>query len=86
MNVSGAGIIKHADNRDGALELLEWLAGEEAQSSFASLNMEFPANPAVVPDPLVAEWGSFTGSPLNVALYGELQSQAIILMDRAGYK
>jgi iron(III) transport system substrate-binding protein len=86
MNVSGAGIIKYADNPDGARELLEWLAGEEAQATFAGLNMEFPANPAVAPDPVVAAWGGFKGSPLNVALYGKLQSQAIILMDKAGYK
>lgn len=86
MNVSGAGIVAHADNKEGAQKLLEWLAGEEAQQSFAALNMEFPANSAVQPDPTVAAWGSFTGSPLNVALYGKLQAQAIILMDKAGYK
>ena len=86
MNVSGAGVVAHADNKDGAQKLLEWLAGEEAQATFAGLNMEFPANPAIEPDPLVAAWGTFKGSPLNVALYGKLQSQAIILMDKVGYK
>jgi len=86
MNVSGAGVVAHADNTDDAQKLLEWLAGEEAQATFAGLNMEFPANPAIEPDPLVAAWGTFQGSPLNVALYGKLQSQAIILMDKAGYK
>lgn len=86
MNVSGAGITKHADNREAALKLLEWLAGEEAQAQFASLNMEYPANPAVAPDPFVASWGTFKGSPLNVATLGELQVDAIKLMDKAGYK
>jgi iron(III) transport system substrate-binding protein len=86
MNVSGAGIVANADNKEGAQKLLEWLAGKEAQATFAGLNMEFPANPEVVPDPLVAAWGSFEGSPLNVALYGKLQGQAIILMDKVGYK
>lgn len=86
MNVSGAGVTKHADNRDGAVKLLEWLASEEAQSQFASLNMEYPANKAVSPDPVVATWGKFQGSPLNVAIYGKLQTDAIQLMDKAGYK
>lgn len=86
MNVSGAGVVAHADNKDGAQKLLEWLAGEEGQATFAGLNMEFPANPAIVPDPLVAAWGTFKGSPLNVALYGKLQGRAIILMDQVGYK
>ena len=86
MNVSGAGITKHADNRDGAVLLLEWLAGEEAQAEFAALNMEYPVNPVISPDSIVSSWGSFKGSPLNVAVYGELQTDAIKLMDRAGYK
>lgn len=86
MNISGAGITKHADNRDGAVKLLEWLAGEEAQSQFAALNMEYPVNQVIPPAPIVAAWGTFEGSPLNVALYGKLQTDAIKLMDRAGYK
>lgn len=86
MNVSGAGITRHADNRDGAVKLLEWLAGAEAQSQFAALNMEFPANRAVSMDPYVAAWGTFQGSLLNVAAYGKLQADAIKLMDKAGYK
>ena len=86
MNVSGAGITKHADNKEGAVKLLEWLAGEEAQSQFAALNMEYPVNPSVSADPVVASWGEFKGSPLNVAVYGKLQAEAIKLMDKAGYK
>jgi iron(III) transport system substrate-binding protein len=86
MNVSGAGITKYADNKDGALNLLEWLASEDAQSQFAGLNMEYPVNKAVSPDPIVATWGTFEGSPLNVAIYGQLQTDAIKLMDKAGYK
>ena len=86
MNISGAGITKYADNKDGAINLLEWLAGEEAQAQFSALNMEYPANPAVPADPIVSAWGTFQGSPLNVALYGELQTDAIKLMDKAGYK
>ncbi len=86
MNVSGAGITKHADNKEGAVKLLEWLAGEEAQSQFAALNMEYPVNTSVSADPVVASWGAFQGSPLNVAEYGKLQAEAIKLMDKAGYK
>jgi iron(III) transport system substrate-binding protein len=86
MNVSGAGITANADNREGALRLLEWLAGTEAQGQFAALNMEYPANPSVTPDSTVAAWGTFKGSPLNVATYGRLQVEAVKIMDKAGYK
>ena len=43
-------------------------------------------NPNVAPDPLVAAWGTFQPSPLNVAQAGELQAAAVRLMDRAGFR
>ncbi len=86
MNVSGAGVTTHAKNRDGAVKLLEWLSGEEAQAQFAGLNMEYPVNEKVKADPIVEKWGEFTGNPMNVAKYGELQVDAIKLMDRVEYK
>ncbi|SHO52233.1 extracellular solute-binding protein [Desulfopila aestuarii] len=86
MNVSGAGITSHAKNKEAAIKLLEWLSSEEAQGQFAGLNMEYPVNRAVSLDPVVAKWGTFTGNPMNVAKYGELQGEAIMLMDRVGYK
>jgi len=86
MNISGAGVTTHAGNAEGAIALIEWLSGDEAQAVFASLNMEYPANPAVAPAALVASWGEFKGNPMNVAIYGKLQGDAIKLMDRAGYK
>jgi iron(III) transport system substrate-binding protein len=86
VNISGAGITKHAKNREGAIKLLEWLSSAEAQQQFAALNMEYPVNPTVAPDAVVAAWGEFRGDDLNVAEAGKLQAQAIRLMDRAGYR
>jgi iron(III) transport system substrate-binding protein len=86
VNVSGAGVTTHAKHRDEAVKLLEWLSSGEAQSMFAALNMEYPANPAVPADAAVAAWGDFKASTLSVAKYGEHQAQAIKLMDRVGYK
>lgn len=86
MNVSGAGITTNAKNKEGALKLIEWLSGEEAQALFAGLNMEYPVNIKVAVDPVVEKWGEFKGNPMNVAKYGELQGDAIKLMDRVNYK
>lgn len=86
VNISGAGITRHATNPDAALALLEWLSSAEAQALFASLNLEFPANPQVAADPVVTAWGEFRQDPLNVATAGELQAAAVRLMDRAGYR
>ena len=86
VNISGAGVTRHAKHPDEARQLLEWLSSAEAQGLFASLNLEYPANPAIAPDPAVAAWGGFTADPANVAAAGRLQAAAVMLMDRAGYR
>lgn len=86
VNVSGAGVTRHATNPDGARALLEWLSGPEAQALLGGENMEYPANPGVAPHPLVAGWGEFSASTRNVAEAGLFQEQAVKLMDRAGYR
>jgi iron(III) transport system substrate-binding protein len=86
VNISGAGVTTYAKHREQAIKLLEWLSSEQAQGLFASLNMEYPANPAVANDPVVAAWGDFKADDTNVAKAGELQKQAVMLMDRSGYR
>lgn len=86
VNVSGAGVVKHAKNEQGARRLLEWLASEQGQRMFADVNLEYPANPAIPSDPVVAQWGDFKHNLINVAKAGELQAAAVRLMDRAKYK
>jgi iron(III) transport system substrate-binding protein len=86
VNVSGAGITKHAKHAADAQKLLEWLSSDKAQNLYADLDLEFPANPKVKPAAAVAAWGAFKPNPINVAKAGELQATAVKLMDRAGYK
>ncbi|MEY3899015.1 MAG: hypothetical protein RI962_170 [Pseudomonadota bacterium] len=86
VNVSGAGITKHAKNPLGAQKLIEYLSMETAQSFYVDEDLEFPANPKVKPNSIVKDWGSFKPNLLNVSKAGELQAAATKLMDRAGYK
>ncbi len=86
VNISGAGVIRHAKNVAGAQRLIEWLSSEKAQNLYADGNMEYPVNPRVKPDPQVAAWGSFKPNLINVKEVGRRQAQAVKLMDRAGYK
>lgn len=86
VNVSGAGVTRHAPHGESARKLLEWLSGEDAQRLFADTNMEYPVDPAVAPAPEVAAWGEFKADTINVAEAGRLQADAVRLMDRAGYR
>ena len=86
VNVSGAGVTTASKQPEAAQALLEWLSQGEAQALFAGSNLEFPANPKVPADPLVAAWGDYRGDDLNVSEAGRLQVRAVRLMDRAGYE
>lgn len=86
VNVSGAGVTAHSRNRKAAIRFLEWLSEPAAQGSFASLNLEFPANPAVPADAVTAAWGGFRQDRINLAEAGRRQADAVRLMDRAGYR
>ena len=86
VNISGAGITRHAKHEAAAIKFLEWLSSEKAQNLFADVNLEYPVNPRVKPDAAVAAWGGFKHNLINVAKAGELQTAAVKLMDRAGYK
>jgi len=85
-NISGGGMVAHADNAEGAQDLLEWLSSAEAQGLFAGLNMEYPVHPDVPAVEQVQNWGEFQASPLNVATYGARQAEAVRLMDQVDYK
>ena len=86
VNLSGAGITKHAPHKEAAVKLLEWMTGPEAQAIFAGVNQEFPANPAVTPSAEVAAWGEFEADKIPVEVAGKRQAEAIRLMDRAGWR
>lgn len=86
VNVSGAGVVKYSKQPAEAQKFIEWLSSGEAQSKFASLNHEFPANPRINSSPIVADWGSFKQDIINVSTAGKNQKRAIMLMKKAGYQ
>ena len=86
VNVSGGGVTRYSKHPEAAIKLLEWLSTPPAQEMFTGIDFEYPANPRVTPAPEVASWGTFKQDTINVAKAGELQREAVMLMDRAGYR
>ena len=87
VNISGAGVMKNAPNREAAVKFLEYLAGDEAQRYFADGNNEWPAVASVKPDnPALKALGEFRADALNVAKLGRNQPAAQRLYDRVGWK
>ena len=86
VNLSGIGLTKHAPHPEAARKLVEWMTTPEAQSIFADINMEFPANPEVKSSAEVSAWGDFKADNIPVEVAGKRQAEAIMLMDRAGWR
>lgn len=86
VNISGAGVTQFSKNERSAIKLLEFLSSEKAQNLFADINLEYPANPQIKPSEVVSAWGEFKQNPMNIVKAGELQTMAVKLMDRAGYR
>lgn len=86
VNISGAGVLKSAPNKDNAVKLLEFLVSPEAQRYFADISFEYPVNPAVKPHPVLASFGEFKQDTLNAATFAANSLEASKIMDRAGWK
>lgn len=85
VNVSTAAVTAHAPNPENALALIEWLA-TDGQQQFADANFEFPADPSVEPNEIVASWGDFTADLAAVRQLGANQPTAVEILSLTGYE
>ncbi|MEA3405548.1 MAG: Fe(3+) ABC transporter substrate-binding protein [Pseudomonadota bacterium] len=86
INVSGIAITKAAKNKDNALKLIEFLLSENAQAWYAKANNEYPVVAGVPLSETLKSWGDFKSDALNLTQLGELNTQAVRIMDRAGWR
>lgn len=86
INVSGAGVLKNAPNKENALRFLEYLTTEEAQQYYVGGNNEYPVNEDVPLSEVLQEFGEFKSDAVNVSALGRNNPEAIKVMDRAGWK
>jgi iron(III) transport system substrate-binding protein len=86
INISGAGVVKYARNRDNALRLIEFLTRATVQEKLSAENYEFPVNPAAKPHPLLAGWGAFKIQQLDFSELARNNALAIQLAAEAGWK
>lgn len=86
INVSGAGVAKHAPHPQAAQRLIEYLAGAEAQAWYAEVNNEYPVAPDAEISATLKSWGEFKADSVNLTRLGENNRAAVELMDRAGWR
>ena len=85
VNISGAAVIKGAKNRDEAVALLEFLAGDKAQNMYATVNFEFPVKSGIGTHSIVESWGSFKADTLSLEEIAQNRTAATKLVDKVGF-
>ena len=87
INISGAGILKNAPNPENANLFLEFLLSKRVQKYMVDKSFEYPIVEGVLPSPEIASFGlNFKEDNTAVKQFGELNPDAIKLMDRSGWK
>jgi iron(III) transport system substrate-binding protein len=87
VNVSGAGVLKHAPNKANAVKFMEYLASDEAQAYFADGNNEWPVvKGSVKANATLAAMGTFKPDNLPIGDLAKTTVAAQKVFDRAGWK
>ena len=86
VNISGAGVTRVAKNKDDAIRLLEFLVGKEAQYWYSNTNYEYPIRNDVEIGDILNSWGEFKADTIELNTLGELNAEAVKLMDKAGWQ
>jgi iron(III) transport system substrate-binding protein len=86
INVSGAGVTANSPNLANAVRLIEFLSSDEAQRLYAEGNQEYPVKPGVATSSVLQSWGDFRAEQISMSRLGELNTRAVMLLDRSGWR
>jgi iron(III) transport system substrate-binding protein len=86
VNISGAGIAKHAPNAENAKAFIEYLVSPEAQEYFALGNNEFPVVEGVEAVAEAAGLGPFEADEQPLDAFSRLSGDAQRIYDEVGYR
>ncbi len=84
MNITGAGVTKHAKHPENGVKLIEYLTSARAQEIYAAQNFEFPVVAGVAIDPVIAVFGEFKEDSVSLADVAAQRRAAAQMVDRAG--
>mgnify|MGYP001239349777 CR=1 FL=1 len=84
VNISAGGVAKYAKNKTEAIKLLEFLASPEGSKGIAAPTFEHPLK-EVNQNQIVQKFGDFKPDDVTIDQLGDFNSQAIKLMQSAGW-
>lgn len=86
INIRGGGVTKYATNKKQAIALLEFLTDQSIQAAWATENFEYPVVDNAGTHPMVSSWMDAKQYTANLEEISKLQTKAIEIMDKAGWK
>jgi iron(III) transport system substrate-binding protein len=85
VNVSGAGVTRHARNRAEAVKLIEFLTSPSASEGFAQGSYEYPLK-GFGNNPVLRRMGPFQADGVSAAQLGARRAAATRLMEASGWR
>jgi iron(III) transport system substrate-binding protein len=85
VNISGIALAKHAPDKEEAIKLMEWLAGDKAQGMYAAMNFEYPVKPGIALDPTVTAFGELTIDPMPITEIPKFSKKAAEIVDKVSF-
>ena len=85
INISSAGLLKHAKNKKNALLLLNFLTDVFAQEQYTHQNFEFPVHPEASLPETLKNWGSFKENWLSVEEIHQYTPAALRVFEAANW-
>jgi iron(III) transport system substrate-binding protein len=85
VNVSGMVLARYAPHKANAIQLMEYLASDEAQRIYAETNFEYPVSSHVPWSKLVKSWGTFKADTLPLDKIADLRRRASEMVDEVDF-
>ena len=87
INISGVGILKNAPNPSNAEKFIEYLLTDKVQKHIVDNTYEYPIKSHIMPSKVIAKFGTdFKTDETHASDFGKYNSEAVRLMDRAGWR
>jgi iron(III) transport system substrate-binding protein len=85
VNITGAGVTRHARNPQAAIKLIEFLASPTGGRGYAEANNEYPLK-GFGDNPILKRFGTFRADGVSVEQIGSKSRAATRMMESNGWK
>ncbi|WP_020615057.1 extracellular solute-binding protein [Paenibacillus daejeonensis] len=86
INLSGIGLLREAPNPSAAIQLIEFLTSQEAQTALSGSTYEYPVHPQAAVPEVLQQWGEPEPQAIDYNRLDERQSRAVELVSNTDWQ